>query len=134
MFTSGARGIRGDAKVIHGMNMYVTSSNKGIRCDGVIDLYSIKTSTLEWVLQSPMRAHTFLVPPFFFTTGKHYRDYNPSCNVVPGVAQDGRVRAVLIKASHHTSTGDALRYSIFYGPRHSFSLRSAYNSEIHRYR
>lgn len=47
----------------------------------------VKTSTLEWALRSPMNAHTFLVPPFFFTTGAHYTHFRAgACNIVYGVA------------------------------------------------
>jgi heme/copper-type cytochrome/quinol oxidase subunit 1 len=42
----------------------------------------VKTSTLEWTLPSPMPEHTFVVPPFFVTTGMHYSSYRFGCNVL----------------------------------------------------
>jgi cytochrome c oxidase subunit I len=53
---------------------------------GYIAEHSIKTSTLEWTLSSPVNAHTFVVPPFFFTTGEHYIQYRAGCNVISSMS------------------------------------------------
>src|SRR5690606_14650378 len=47
-----------------------------------IERSCIKTTTLEWTLNSPMSAHTFTVPPFYITTGKHYTQYRQGCNIL----------------------------------------------------
>jgi hypothetical protein len=45
----------------------------------------IKTNSLEWTVRTPLEVHTFIVPPFFITTGSHYLLYRKGCNVLRGI-------------------------------------------------
>jgi heme/copper-type cytochrome/quinol oxidase subunit 1 len=64
------------------VSKYVNSVNSLFTCFVGIGPMGVKTNTLEWTLTSPMKAHTFVVPPFYVTTGAHYAVYRRGSNVL----------------------------------------------------
>jgi heme/copper-type cytochrome/quinol oxidase subunit 1 len=64
------------------VSRYVNNVNTLFVCSVAVGSIGVKTNTLEWTLRSPMDAHTFVVPPFFITTGRHYSSYRRGSNVL----------------------------------------------------
>jgi heme/copper-type cytochrome/quinol oxidase subunit 1 len=67
------------------VSKYVNKVNRLFTSIVGIDTIGVKTHTLEWTLRSPMDAHTFVVPPFLFTTGRHYPAYRRGSTVLNSI-------------------------------------------------
>jgi heme/copper-type cytochrome/quinol oxidase subunit 1 len=106
---------------------FVQESNPTIVCITGMSIRGVKTSTLEWTLRSPMKAHTFTLPPFFFTSGSHYISYRPGSNILNANAfsnTDLWLAYIALRSGvkHTWAKGDGhntryLDVDIFYNPR-----------------
>jgi hypothetical protein len=83
-----------------------------------------------------MNAHTFTLPPFFFTTGSHYVNYRPGSNILNSLSRISSFKLFLDMNSglffknswsrQHVSVGNNYKHNgyrrfvdvtIFYNPR-----------------
>lgn len=124
---------------LRSISKYVTDFNSLFICIVSLGTDGVKTNTLEWTLRSPMEAHTFVVPPFFVTTGSHYAEYRRGSNVLNTILHSDSLNrfvwysyvhylfhndnmkkhTALWKAVQNTSVGNmfALNVDLFYNPR-----------------
>lgn len=91
----------------------------------IADRLSVKTNTLEWTLSFPTNAHTYVVPPFFITTGEHYLKFRPGCNIIDTEKNDG-FYDIISRLCTPFSCGYEFEYVYFEGQK-SFVVHVALN-------